>query len=84
MWGLIWSWFFNHWAQVMQGVAQTKTFADTVDSVKRLAPPKKLESKDAAQQYLEQTADILDDKNKGGLPLKCWRKEGQAQQSKAP
>ena len=59
---LIWGWIIIHIPDAIKIVTGLKLFADTADSVKKLAPPK-LEVKDAAQNYLEETRAVVKDQN---------------------
>ncbi len=61
--GAIWEWIIAHWANIVGGVTSVKLFAETVDSIKKLAPAK-LEGKEATQEYITQTISIVEDKNK--------------------
>jgi len=52
----------SHWSNIIGGVTSFKLGADTIDSVKKLLP-EQLEAKKATQEYLEQSAIILNDQN---------------------
>ena len=63
MFDLIWTWILAHLPDAIKVVTGVKLFADTADSVKKLAPAK-LEAKDAAQTYMTETLTIAKDQNK--------------------
>ncbi len=66
-WDSFFAWVTSHMPQVLTqivaGATGVKTIAETIDSVKKLAP-EKLEAKEATVNYTNQTIDILNDEKK--------------------
>jgi hypothetical protein len=66
-WDSFFTWVVSHLTQIVSqivaGAAGVKTIAETIDSVKKLAP-EKLEAKEETVNYTNQTIDILNDEKK--------------------
>lgn len=58
----IWTFITAHWNDLMGAVTTTKLFADTAKSVKEILP-ERLESKQVAQDSLETSMNLLNDKS---------------------
>lgn len=63
MFELIWTWVVAHLPDAIKVVSGVKLFADTADSVKKLAPAT-LDIKESAQVYMNETLDIAKDQGK--------------------
>ena len=63
MFELIWTWILAHVPDTLKIATGIKLFADTADSIKKLAP-EKLEIKEAAQAYMTETLAIAKDQTK--------------------
>jgi hypothetical protein len=59
----IWTWVTTHLPDTLKVVSGVKLFADTADSLRKLAPAK-LEAKEAAQTYMAETLTIAQDQGK--------------------
>ena len=66
-WNSFFAWVVSHipqfLSQIVTGATGVKTIAETIDSVKKLAP-EKLEAKEATVNYTSQTFIILNDEKK--------------------
>lgn len=67
VWDSIIAWIMSHLPQILSQIVTeasgVKTVAETIDSVRKLAP-EKLEAKEATANYTNQTIDILNDEKK--------------------
>lgn len=74
LWDNFFAWIISHIPQILSQIVAwaqgVKTVADSVDSVKKLAP-EKLETKEFTESYTLQTLDILKDETKT-LEEKQW------------
>ncbi|HVB25874.1 MAG TPA: hypothetical protein VNG51_28305 [Ktedonobacteraceae bacterium] len=66
-WDSIFTWITSHMPQILSQIVTwaqgVKTLADSVDSVKKLAP-EKLETKEVTVNYTNQTLEIMNDEKK--------------------
>ncbi len=58
----VWSFIVSHWHDFIGAITTTKLGADTIDSVRKLLPAR-LESKQITQEYIEKSADLLNDQS---------------------
>ncbi len=63
MFEIIWTWVVAHAPDIAKFITGVKLFADTADSVKKLAPAK-LEMSNATQTYATETLAIAEDQTK--------------------
>jgi hypothetical protein len=58
----VWNFIVSHWGNVIGFLTSTKLVADNIEGVKKLLP-QNLETGKETRTYLENTADILNDKS---------------------
>jgi len=74
-----WTFITSHWPNVVTILSAIKPTADTIDSVKKVLP-KQLESKQLTQEYVEKSADLLNDQS---IPVEDKRWELETRQELA-